>query len=102
MRPLASSGPILLPPSTLVKPIRGMSEVSSLTLDETSVRAPLAPRDPPRFALTTTKRSPQPAYALHHRTLVPAPGCCRSCPPSPTIGPFGLSGVQGAIHPFFY
>ena len=49
------------------------------TLEAKSVRAPLAPRDPPRSALTTTNRSAQPAYAIHHRTLVAARGCCRSC-----------------------
>ena len=43
-------------------------EVSSLALG-------IASRSQPRSA--------QPAYAIHHRTLVAARGCCRSCPPAP-------------------
>jgi hypothetical protein len=70
-------------PTPPVKPIRATNEVSSLMLGGKSVRASLAPRNPPRSALTTTKRSAQPAYAIHHRTLVAARGCCRSCPPAP-------------------
>ena len=61
-------------------------EVSSPMLGAKSVRAALAPRDPPRSALITTKRSAQPANAIHHRTLVAARGCCRSCPPAPRLG----------------
>jgi hypothetical protein len=71
----------LAPPP--VKPFRSINEVSSLPLAAKLVRAPLAPRNPPRSALTTTTRSAQPADAIHHRTLVAARGCCRSCPPAP-------------------
>jgi len=72
-----------MPPQSAGKATSRNTWSQLAALEAKSVRAPLAPRDPPRSALTTTKRSAQPAYAIHHRTLVAARGCCRSCPPAP-------------------
>jgi len=77
--PRASSRLALLMPSPRVKPIHGTNEVSSLTLDNQSLRAPLAPLTPSFCAHNNTKRAPSNSLSLSNAgrrarmlTLMPA------------------------------
>jgi hypothetical protein len=95
--PLAHHEEHCMPPQSAGKATSRNAESQLAPLEAKSVRAPLAPRDPPRFALTTTKRSAQPAHAIHYRTLVAARGCCRSCPPAPNRRTVWVVGRAGCI-----
>ena len=51
----------------------------------------------PSFPANNQPRSAQPTTAPSYRTLVAARGCCRSCPPAPTVGPSGYFGSPCCI-----
>jgi len=87
----ASSRPASLMPNPRVKPIQGMNAVSSLTLDETPVRAP-----PPAPGGLSAARS----KATNHeppRTPTPAAWLLHSVPashPLRRLRPFGCPGLD--------